>query len=69
LVYATCSILPEENQHIVQAFLAAHPDLVLRPVSEVLQQQKIALDTGDYLELRPHLHNTDGFFAAVLERV
>ena len=69
LVYATCSFLPEENQHIVLAFLAAHPDFVLRPVSEILQQQKIALDTGDYLELRPHLHGTDGFFAAVLERV
>ena len=69
LVYATCSFLPEENQHIVQAFLAAHPDFALRPVSEILQQQKIALDTGDYLELRPHLHGTDGFFAAVMERV
>ena len=69
LVYATCSILPEENQHIVQAFLAAHPDFVLRPAGEVLQQQKIALEMGDYLELRPHLHGTDGFFAAVLERV
>ncbi len=69
LVYATCSILPEENQHIVQAFLAAHPDFVLRPAGVVLQQQKIALEAGDYLELRPHLHNTDGFFAAVLERI
>jgi 16S rRNA (cytosine967-C5)-methyltransferase len=69
LVYATCSILPEENQHIVQAFLAAHPDFVLRPAGEILQQQKIALEAVDYLELRPHLHNTDGFFAAVLERI
>ncbi|TAN85659.1 MAG: SAM-dependent methyltransferase, partial [Gallionella sp.] len=69
LVYATCSILPEENQLIVQAFLAAHPDFVLRPSGEILRQQKIALETGDYLELRPHLHGTDGFFAAVLERV
>jgi 16S rRNA (cytosine967-C5)-methyltransferase len=68
LVYATCSILPEENQHIVQAFLAAHPDFVLKPAGEILQQQKIALEMGDYLELRPHLHGTDGFFAAVLER-
>ncbi len=69
LVYATCSILPEENQQIVQAFLAAHPDFALRPVGEVLKQQKIPLEMGDYLELRPHLHGTDGFFAAVLERV
>ncbi len=69
LVYATCSILPEENQHIVAAFLASHPDFVLRPAGEILQQQKIALEMGDYLELRPNLHATDGFFAAVLERI
>ncbi|MFZ3017353.1 MAG: RsmB/NOP family class I SAM-dependent RNA methyltransferase [Gallionella sp.] len=68
LVYATCSILPEENQRIVEAFLAAHPDFVLKPAGEVLKQQKIELEMGDYLELRPQLHATDGFFAAVLER-
>lgn len=68
LVYATCSILPMENQHIVQAFLTTHPDFVLRSVAEVLQQQKIPLESGDFLELRPHLHGTDGFFAAVLDR-
>jgi 16S rRNA (cytosine967-C5)-methyltransferase len=34
-----------------------------------LQQQKIALESVDFLELRPHLHNTDGFFAAVIERI
>ena len=69
LVYATCSILPEENQLIVQAFLAGHPDFVLLPAGEILQQQKLPLDMGDYLELRPNLHATDGFFAAVLERI
>jgi 16S rRNA (cytosine967-C5)-methyltransferase len=69
LVYATCSILPEENQNIVQAFLASHPDFVLLPAGEVLKQQKIEMEMGDYLELRPNLHATDGFFAAVLERI
>ena len=69
LVYATCSILFDENQRIVEAFLASHPDYVLRPAGEILQQQKIPLDMRDYLELRPNLHATDGFFAAILERV
>jgi 16S rRNA (cytosine967-C5)-methyltransferase len=69
LVYATCSILQEENQAIVQTFLSTHPDFVLRPSGEVLRQQKIDLAMGDYLELRPHLHHTDGFFAAILERI
>ncbi len=68
LVYATCSLLHEENQAIVQSFLAAHPDFTLLPAGEVLQQQHIELAMGDYLQLTPEMHNTDGFFAAVLER-
>ena len=68
LIYATCSILPEENQDIVTRFLEEHADFGLRPCNQVLTQQRIALDTGEYLDLRPHLHGTDGFFAAVLER-
>jgi 16S rRNA (cytosine967-C5)-methyltransferase len=68
LVYATCSFLHEENQGIVQAFLATHPDFALLPASEVLRQQHIDLAMGDYLQLNPQQHNTDGFFAAVLER-
>ncbi|MBB5018356.1 16S rRNA (cytosine967-C5)-methyltransferase [Chitinivorax tropicus] len=68
LVYATCSILPEENQQIVEAFLAAHPDFKLVSVGELLTQQKIALEMGDYLQLYPQVHGTDGFFAAVLTR-
>lgn len=68
LVYATCSVLHMENQDIVQAFLAGHPDFTLLPAGEVLRQQHIDLPMGDYLELSPQSHNTDGFFAAVLER-
>ncbi|MCM0044196.1 MAG: RsmB/NOP family class I SAM-dependent RNA methyltransferase [Burkholderiaceae bacterium] len=68
LVYATCSLLGSENEGIVGHFLAAHPDFALVPARDALAEQKIALDTGDYLQLLPHLHQSDGFFAAVMER-
>jgi len=66
LVYATCSFLPEENQTIIHDFLAAHPQFALLNCSELLSQQKIPLDTGEFLQLSPKLHQTDGFFAAAL---
>jgi len=68
LVYATCSLLKEENQDIVTAFLATHPEFTLVSAGEILKQQQIALPMGDYLQLTPQQHGTDGFFAAVLER-
>jgi len=68
LVYATCSMLREENEAIVEAFLAAHPDYTLVPAAEALKDARVPLDTGDYLKLRPQVHGTDGFFAAALER-
>jgi 16S rRNA (cytosine967-C5)-methyltransferase len=68
LVYATCSLLDEENEGIVQGFLASHPDFELVPVNKVLAEQRIPLEMGDYLKMLPHKHGTDGFFAAVLER-
>jgi len=67
LVYATCSFLPEENQEIIEHFLAAHPRYTLLNCAELLAQQKILLDTGKFLQLSPSLHGTDGFFAAALE--
>lgn len=68
LVYATCSLLDEENEGIVAQFLTTHEDFALVPMKDVLAEQKIALDMQDYLKLLPNLHQTDGFFAAVLER-
>jgi 16S rRNA (cytosine967-C5)-methyltransferase len=68
LVYATCSLLDEENEAIVEQFLSAHQDFVLVPMTEVLAEQKIALAMGEYLKLLPHLHQTDGFFAAAMQR-
>jgi 16S rRNA (cytosine967-C5)-methyltransferase len=69
LIYATCSLLQEENEQIADAFLASHPDYALVNANHILAQQKIDLDTGVYLKLLPHLHQTDGFFAAVFEKV
>ena len=77
LVYATCSILPEENEAIAEAFSAAHPDFELLDAGELLAQLKVEGAQGlcsggasgsGYLRLWPHLHQTDGFFAAVWTR-
>jgi 16S rRNA (cytosine967-C5)-methyltransferase len=68
VVYATCSILPEENEAIVEAFLAAHADFRLLDCAGILKQQHVGLDTGNCLRLSPARHGTDGFFAAVLKR-
>lgn len=68
LVYATCSLLLDENDGIVDAFLAAHADFQQIDASAVLEKQGIAIDCGSRLNLLPHIHDTDGFFAAVLER-
>lgn len=68
LVYATCSLLPQENQAIVEDFLIKNPQFGLIPARDILAQTHIPLDTGDYLQLSPVQHQTDGFFAAVLTR-
>jgi 16S rRNA (cytosine967-C5)-methyltransferase len=67
LVYATCSLLTAENDAIIEAFLASHPEFTLTPAATVLARHGIVLE-GDYLRLLPHQHNTDGFFAAVLDK-
>ncbi|AMO94234.1 ubiE/COQ5 methyltransferase family protein [Collimonas fungivorans] len=68
LVYGTCSLLDEENEAIAAQFLASHEDFSLLPMKDVLAEQKIELEMGDYLKLLPHQHQTDGFFAAVFVR-
>jgi 16S rRNA (cytosine967-C5)-methyltransferase len=68
LVYATCSLLREENEDVVETFLAAHPRFHLASVSDILARRQVVLPaTGDFLRLWPHRHGTDGFFAAVME--
>jgi 16S rRNA (cytosine967-C5)-methyltransferase len=77
LVYATCSVLPQENEAIAAAFSQANQDFEPLDAGEVLSGLKVeqAADLcsgGDnglrYLRLWPHRHHTDGFFAAVWQR-
>ncbi|MDE1152332.1 MAG: RsmB/NOP family class I SAM-dependent RNA methyltransferase [Micavibrio sp.] len=64
LVYATCSLLPEENETQVEKFLQAHDDFYLKPASEIMDLG----GDGRYMKVTPAQHDTDGFFAAVLMR-
>jgi 16S rRNA (cytosine967-C5)-methyltransferase len=72
LVYATCSLLAAENEAIVDAFLEARPDFASQPAAAALQAHDIvvpdAQTAAGYLQLLPHRHRTDGFFAALLVR-
>jgi len=77
LVYATCSVLPQENEAIAQAFSAANPDFEPLQVADILTELKVenapTLCAGGeaghlYLRLWPHRHTTDGFFAAVWQK-
>jgi 16S rRNA (cytosine967-C5)-methyltransferase len=68
LVYATCSVLPDENEAVVGAFVAENPAFTRGDVATELARAGIALDTGPALRLLPHRHGCDGFYAAVLTR-
>ncbi|MGZ5231694.1 MAG: RsmB/NOP family class I SAM-dependent RNA methyltransferase [Burkholderiales bacterium] len=68
LVYATCSLLREENEEIVDSFLEAHPEFRALDCGEILRQHGIEIDMPGRMRLWPHLHGTDGFFGAAFER-
>lgn len=68
LVYATCSLLTEENEAQVSAFCVRNPEFALVPLAEAWSLATPPPGTGAFLSLTPRLHGTDGFFGAVLER-
>ncbi len=83
LVYATCSLLPAENEAVAMQFSAEQKSAFMPlNAAQILQSRKVkdamqlcspaeaATDAtaGQFLRLWPHLHGTDGFFAAVMER-
>ncbi len=68
LVYATCSLLAEENEAQAEHFAATHPEFTAVNCGAALAAQQIPLEMGEQFRLLPHRHGTDGFFAAVWER-
>jgi 16S rRNA (cytosine967-C5)-methyltransferase len=69
LIYATCTVAEDENDRVVDRFLAERDDFTRVPAKEIWGRAR-AEAAGDGLVLRlfPHRHDTDGFFAAVLRR-
>jgi len=69
LIYATCSLLREEDEAQAEAFLSAEPHFSPVPVTEVWRETIGGASPGgeQYLRLTPARHATDGFFVAIFE--
>ncbi|HUC63387.1 MAG TPA: RsmB/NOP family class I SAM-dependent RNA methyltransferase [Alphaproteobacteria bacterium] len=74
LVYATCSLLPEEDEGLLEGFLGSHADFRPLPAAQIWAEAlggaapANPYSAGPALLLSPGSHKTDGFFIAVLER-
>jgi 16S rRNA (cytosine967-C5)-methyltransferase len=69
IVYATCTLLRQENEGVVEEFMVRYPEFKLIDANGVLEKWNNGLMTTDsFFKLLPHVHGTDGFFCAVLEK-
>jgi 16S rRNA (cytosine967-C5)-methyltransferase len=66
LLYSTCSVMPEENDGVVAAFLEKHPDFF--PARAATHFPRGVMDDRGFFRTFPHRHGTDGFFGALLVR-
>ena len=70
LIYATCTVFEEENQQVVESFLEKHSNFQLMKPADILVRYGLdSLGNDSYFQLLPHIHGTDGFFAAVMKRI
>jgi 16S rRNA (cytosine967-C5)-methyltransferase len=69
LIYATCSLLPCENEDRIDAFVARHASFTIQPCAKVWRESgKTSPSIGDYFRASPLRTGTDGFFTAILLR-
>jgi 16S rRNA (cytosine967-C5)-methyltransferase len=68
LVYSTCTVLPEENEQVIEAFLTESPHFELAPAEQAPDEARPLVGTDGFLRSLPHVHGADGFFAARLVR-
>ncbi len=69
LVYATCTILNQENEDQINTFLAANADFQLQDASLIIEKWNFKTMTSNgFIKLLPHRHGTDGFFCALMEK-
>lgn len=72
LVYATCSLLPQENEDVADDFLATHADFSPSPLLPAFARHDLVLpglaDAAWRVTLSPDMHETDGFFLARMTR-
>ncbi len=68
LVYSTCTVLPEENDAVVGAFLDEHHEFRICPREELPTALHDLVDDAGWLRCLPHRHGMDGFCAVRLQR-
>ena len=69
LIYSTCTMMKSENEGVVEKFLGNHPEFEIMEPSAILRRYQLdTLSQEKYFRLKPHVHGTDGFFAAVMRR-
>jgi 16S rRNA (cytosine967-C5)-methyltransferase len=74
LVYITCSVLPEENQHQATGFLSANPDLAALPANTLWMSHfagstvRARFSPEGGVAVTPHTSGTDGFYCIVMRR-
>ena len=64
LVYATCTVLADENEMVAKYISETHPELQIESVADFVPPECGAMVSGPYLRSWPHKHDVDGFFAA-----